>query len=77
MAKPKTLYTCDSCGAQQPKWQGQCPDCGAWDAIEEQAIERELKTDIDALQTSFDAFLDQVAEKMADGENVVAQFLRQ
>jgi DNA repair protein RadA/Sms len=35
MAKPKTLYTCDSCGAQQPKWQGQCPDCGAWNTLTE------------------------------------------
>jgi DNA repair protein RadA/Sms len=35
MAKPKTLYTCDSCGAQQPKWQGQCPDCGAWNSLTE------------------------------------------
>jgi DNA repair protein RadA/Sms len=35
MAKVKVLYTCDSCGAQQPKWQGQCPDCGAWNTLVE------------------------------------------
>jgi DNA repair protein RadA/Sms len=35
MPKPKTLYTCDNCGAQQPKWQGQCPDCGAWNSLTE------------------------------------------
>jgi len=35
MAKAKTIYTCDSCGSQQPKWQGQCPDCGAWNTLTE------------------------------------------
>ena len=33
MAKPKHVYTCDQCGSQQPKWQGQCPDCGAWNTL--------------------------------------------
>src|SRR5688500_6063773 len=37
MAKTKTVFTCDSCGAQQPKWQGQCPDCGAWNSLAESA----------------------------------------
>jgi DNA repair protein RadA/Sms len=33
MAKAKFVYTCESCGGQQPKWQGQCPDCGAWNSL--------------------------------------------
>jgi DNA repair protein RadA/Sms len=37
MAKAKTVYVCDSCGSQQPKWQGQCPDCGAWNTLNEAA----------------------------------------
>jgi DNA repair protein RadA/Sms len=37
MAKPKVVYTCEQCGAQQPKWQGQCPDCGAWNSLTEAA----------------------------------------
>jgi DNA repair protein RadA/Sms len=35
MAKAKTIYVCDECGGQQPKWQGQCPDCGAWNTLHE------------------------------------------
>ena len=31
----KTLYTCGACGGQSPKWAGQCPDCGAWNTLEE------------------------------------------
>ncbi|HEU4619572.1 MAG TPA: DNA repair protein RadA [Gammaproteobacteria bacterium] len=38
MAKPKALYTCESCGASQPKWQGQCPDCGAWNTLVESTV---------------------------------------
>jgi len=35
MAKAKTLYVCGECGASQPKWSGQCPDCGAWNSLSE------------------------------------------
>ncbi|MGB7215268.1 MAG: DNA repair protein RadA [Gammaproteobacteria bacterium] len=35
MAKPKTAYVCEACGAQSPKWQGQCADCGAWNTLVE------------------------------------------
>ncbi|MEO0973563.1 MAG: hypothetical protein AAFX85_10760, partial [Pseudomonadota bacterium] len=36
MAKAKTFYLCSSCGATTPKWQGQCPACGAWNTLSEQ-----------------------------------------
>jgi len=35
----KTLFVCQSCGAEFRKWMGQCPDCSAWNSISEQAIE--------------------------------------
>jgi DNA repair protein RadA/Sms len=35
MAKTKTMYACRECGASFPKWSGQCPDCGAWNSLEE------------------------------------------
>ncbi len=39
MSKPaKTLYTCGACGGQSPKWAGQCPDCGAWNTLEETRV---------------------------------------
>ncbi len=37
MAKVKTIYTCTSCGAQFPKWTGQCQDCGDWNTLQEEA----------------------------------------
>ncbi len=38
MAKARPVYTCGNCGGQQPKWQGQCPDCGAWNTLTESAV---------------------------------------
>jgi DNA repair protein RadA/Sms len=35
MSKTRRVYTCGDCGAQHLKWQGQCPDCGAWNALAE------------------------------------------
>lgn len=35
MAKVKTIYTCTECGAQEPKWQGQCPSCLSWNTLVE------------------------------------------
>jgi len=35
MAKVKSVYSCTECGAQSPKWQGQCPSCGQWNTLVE------------------------------------------
>lgn len=34
MARPRTSFICADCGATSPKWQGQCPACGAWNSLE-------------------------------------------
>jgi DNA repair protein RadA/Sms len=34
MARAKPSYVCGSCGARTPQWQGQCPDCQAWNTLE-------------------------------------------
>jgi DNA repair protein RadA/Sms len=36
MAKAKTIYVCQACGTQHPKWQGQCSGCGVWDTLVEE-----------------------------------------
>ncbi|MFN3544424.1 MAG: DNA repair protein RadA [Thiobacillus sp.] len=38
-AKTKTVYTCTECGGTSPKWQGQCPACGAWNTLVETVAE--------------------------------------
>lgn len=39
MAKAKTVFVCQSCGAQSPKWMGKCVSCGAWNSLQEEVIE--------------------------------------
>ncbi len=35
MAKKKVAYVCTDCGADHPKWQGQCASCGSWNTLSE------------------------------------------
>ncbi len=38
MAKAKTAYVCNQCGAEYTKWQGQCEACEAWNTLSEFVI---------------------------------------
>ena len=39
MAKQKTIFSCQQCGSQSPKWLGRCPDCQQWNTlVEEQPL---------------------------------------
>lgn len=40
MAKSKTVYFCQNCGAQSPKWIGRCPACGEWNTYVEEVVSR-------------------------------------
>jgi DNA repair protein RadA/Sms len=41
MAKTKTTFFCQNCGAQSPKWIGKCPACGEWNTYVEEVIQKE------------------------------------
>ena len=43
MAKSKTTFYCQNCGAQFPKWVGKCNICGEWNTVVEEVIEKEEK----------------------------------
>ncbi len=40
MAKVKTTYFCQNCGAQSPQWVGKCNSCGEWNTMVEEVIEK-------------------------------------
>lgn len=44
MAKVKTSFFCQNCGAQSPKWVGKCPSCQQWNTYVEEIVERVPKT---------------------------------
>jgi DNA repair protein RadA/Sms len=39
MAKAKTQFTCQNCGAQYGKWTGKCENCGEWNSLVEQVVD--------------------------------------
>lgn len=39
MRPPRTVFVCQECGAQFPKWAGRCTECGAWNALVEERPE--------------------------------------
>ena len=64
MAKTKTIFVCESCGAQSLQWQGQCDDCGGWNSlIEQRHSPAAPKMPADAKQPEFGLRrLDQISE---------------
>lgn len=39
MSKIKITHSCQACGAQFPKWSGQCSGCGAWNTLVEEVTQ--------------------------------------
>jgi DNA repair protein RadA/Sms len=42
MPKPALVFVCAECGAETLKWQGQCPQCAAWNSLEQRSVARRL-----------------------------------
>ncbi|MBE9469540.1 MAG: DNA repair protein RadA [Bacteroidetes bacterium] len=52
MAKTKTVYVCQNCGAQSPKWIGKCPSCQEWNTYSEEIITKKNNTTSLSVSTS-------------------------
>lgn len=39
MAKPRHVFLCRQCGTAQHRWSGKCPDCNAWDSLEQTTVD--------------------------------------
>ncbi len=44
MAKSKTLFFCQSCGYESPKWIGKCPSCNSWNSFVEEVVSKAEST---------------------------------
>lgn len=44
MAATKSIFTCQSCGAQSPKWMGKCPACNEWNTFVEEVVIKKQNT---------------------------------
>ena len=46
MAKAKTVYVCQNCGAESSKWIGKCYSCGAWNSFVEEIVVPKSKSTV-------------------------------
>lgn len=61
MAKAKTQFVCQNCGASHSKWSGRCDNCGEWNTLVEQAV---------------DIGKSSVAKASSTGKNLVVQSIK-
>lgn len=40
MAKNKTIFVCQECGYESPKWMGKCPECSSWNTMVEEIMNK-------------------------------------
>ena len=52
MNKTKKLFYCKNCGAESPKWIGQCNSCKEWNTIVEEVIEKNNNWNVDFIESS-------------------------
>lgn len=52
MAKTKTTYFCQNCGAQSGKWIGKCPSCNEWNTYVEEVVSKGDDAKIPGISTT-------------------------
>ncbi len=60
MPKLKTVFVCQQCGYQSPKWGGRCPGCEAWNTLVEEHEESRLASTVSRLARSTPQSLDDI-----------------
>lgn len=82
MAKAKSKFVCQQCGANFPKWAGRCDNCGAWNSLLEMAPEATGKSAVArstgqkiAAERIGDVKVDQVSTRIDTGIDDLNQVL--
>ncbi|MDM5318409.1 DNA repair protein RadA [Fictibacillus sp. b24] len=64
MAKVKSIFLCQDCGYESPKWMGKCPGCHAWNTMVEETIRPEKA--VRGLSSGGDTKVKQKPQSIAD-----------
>ncbi len=62
MAKTKTVFFCQNCGAQSPKWMGKCPSCQEWNTFVEEVVTKKSSSS----QSSYEAIKNSTPRKLSE-----------
>lgn len=65
MAKSRTQFICQNCGASYPKWTGKCDNCGEWNTLVEQAAVSQGKSAVAKSATSGHVLTPQTMQSIA------------
>ena len=65
VAKTKSAYVCNDCGADYGKWQGQCSECNAWNTLSEVRL-GSLSRGGSTLRSGFAGNVDNIVKTLAD-----------
>ena len=68
MAKLKTKFVCQNCGASYPKWSGRCENCGEWNTLLEQTPESTGKSAVSKSANSGRILSTQNSESVSSGK---------
>lgn len=69
MAKSKTIFICQNCGASYPKWVGKCDNCGEWNTLVEQEAVSAGKSAVAKSASSGKILSVQTMRSISSGEN--------
>src|SRR5256886_15766969 len=73
--RPSTIFVCQECGSQSPKWLGRCSDCGAWNSFVEGRAQ-EAAAQATALSSPRDALAGAGAPARAYADIEIERMLR-
>ena len=64
--KAKLTYVCSACGAETTKWFGRCPNCDAWNSMEEQITSPASLPGVGSVRRSGSAAVHAIGEIVTD-----------
>ena len=67
--KTKEVFTCNECGANSPRWQGQCPSCGAWNTLQAVMVTQAKKRALTEIRSCNLTSLEDVPETIAEARS--------
>ena len=74
--KIKTAYFCSQCGAEHPKWQGQCRECSEWNSLIEEKVPAKKGKAIQTLISQKKKIPEISSEKLIGYKTGIAEFDR-
>jgi DNA repair protein RadA/Sms len=78
MARSTTVFACSACGGETAKWQGQCPQCEAWNSLEKTslpAVNMRTRRAATAAPQSLDGTLSVHCERLFTGQEELDRVL--